>query len=283
VTNPTLVPIGGYGVRVSWKLNWDPDDTALTYKVVRADQPSVPLQTVTYPSYFWQRPVVSYVDTTAQPDQTYRYRVTVADPNGNGTQSDYVSVTMPSTGLGDYSRAVLDGGAVNYWRLGDAGQTTLANLAGGPTLTKQSGVTSSSSSALSGDTDDSANFNGTSTGVARTSASVSGPQSFAVETWIKTTSTTGGKVIGFGNTATGLSSSYDRHVYMDNAGRITFGVRSGGVRTLTTAPGFNDGSWHHILAQLSPAGMALWVDGVQRGSNVGTTSAQAYVGYWRLG
>ena len=34
----------------------------------------------------------------------------------------------------------------------------------------------------------------------------------------------GGKIIGFGNAATGLSSSYDRHVYMQNDGKVVFGT-----------------------------------------------------------
>ena len=43
---------------------------------------------------------------------------------------------------------------------------------------------------------------------------------FAEEAWFKTTTTSGGKIIGFGNSSTGDSSSYDRHVYMTNAGSL---------------------------------------------------------------
>jgi hypothetical protein len=95
-TNPSVAALPGYGVRVSWKLNWDRDNDTLTYKVVRSDKVSTPLYTTSLVSYYWQRPVVSFTDTTAVPGQTYRYRVVVNDPDGNSTQSDYISITMPA-------------------------------------------------------------------------------------------------------------------------------------------------------------------------------------------
>lgn len=283
VTNPTLVPIGGYGVRVNWKLNWDTDDTSLTYKVVRSDKPTAPLYTTTLDSTFWQRPMVSFVDKTAQPGSTYRYRILVADPKGNGTQSDYVGVTMPNTTLSPYARAVLDDGAGNYWRLADGGQPSLVDLAGGNNLSSQAGVTAGGAGAIGGDADAAAQFDGTSAGVAGSSTAVVGPSTFTAETWIKTTTSSGGKILGFGNTSTGVSGSYDRHLYMDDAGHLTFGVYPGRIRTVTTAASYNDGAWHHVVASLSPAGTVLWVDGLQQGSDSSTNSAQPYTGFWRLG
>ena len=56
-------------------------------------------------------------------------------------------------------------------------------------------------------------------GTAGTPTPITGPNTFTVEAWFKTTTTTGGKIIGFGNRRPGRSSSYDRHVYMDNAGQ----------------------------------------------------------------
>ena len=39
--------------------------------------------------------------------------------------------------------------------------------------------------------------------------------------WFKTSTTHGGKLIGFGNQQTGNSGAYDRHVYMENTGQLT--------------------------------------------------------------
>ena len=42
------------------------------------------------------------------------------------------------------------------------------------------------------------------------------------EIWFKTTSTTGGLLIGFGASATGSSASVDRVVYLTDAGKVAF-------------------------------------------------------------
>ena len=41
-------------------------------------------------------------------------------------------------------------------------------------------------------------------------------------------STSGGKIIGYGDTATGTSSNYDRQLSLDNAGHVIFGVYNNG-------------------------------------------------------
>jgi PKD repeat protein len=113
----------------------------------------------------------------------------------------------------------------------------------------------------------------------------SAPTEFAAEAWFNTTSTTGGKIIGFGNSATATNSTTaDRHVYMDAQGRLYFGVLVGTSRvTISTTGSLNDGEWHHVVAQLSPTrGMELYVDGALVGANVNKT-ATVYNGYWRIG
>ncbi len=283
VTNPSLKALGSNAVRVTWPANWDRDDRNLTYQVIRKDLGTTkPVNTRTVQSTFWQLPGQGYTDTSLQPGTTYQYKILVSDPNGNGTTSDYVSVTTPTSGtFGQYSQTVLNDGAVNYYRLDDSTSSTMADLSSGNNLTTGSGVNANSGGALIGDSNGSANFTN-ATGTGQTTATT-GPQTFTAETWIRTTSTTGGKIIGFGSSASGSSSSYDRHVYMDNTGHLTFGVYPGGVRTLTTPETFNDGQWHYVVAELSPAGMNLYVDGVQEGTDASTTGAQSYPGYWRLG
>ena len=282
VTNPTLRALGSNAVRVTWPANWDRDDRNLTYQVIRSDKSSTPLDTRTVQSTFWQLPQQGFTDYTAEPGKTYRYRIIVNDPDGNGTQSDYVSITMPASGsFSSYAQAVVTDGATNYYRLDDAGNSTLADLISGNDLNKGSGVTANSDGAIDGDSDVSADFDHAS-GTAQKVASTA-PDTFTAETWIRTTSTGGGKILGFGDSAAGSSASYDRHVYMDNAGHLTFGVYPGAVRALTTSDTFNDGQWHYVVAELSTAGMALYVDGIQRGSDASTTTGQAYTGYWHLG
>ncbi len=280
-TNPTVVPIAGYGIRVNWKLNWDPDDMALTYKVVRQDKGvNAPIYTATLDSTWWQRPMTSFLDKTAEPGKSYNYRVYVSDPAGNGTYSDWVNVTMPTGSISDYSKAVLDDGATNYWPLNDADRPTLTDIAGGNTMTKQSGVSQVSPGAIAGDPGTAAGFDGSS--VAGSQTMVDGPQTFTAETWIKTTTTSGGKILGFGNQSTASSTSYDRHIYMDGTGHLIFGVYPNAAKTVATGDSYNDGQWHQVVASLSSDGMALWVDGIEQASS-STNSAQDYTGYWRIG
>ena len=109
------------------------------------------------------------------------------------------------------------------------------------------------------------------------------PNVFTLSLWFKNTSTTGGKLIGLGDAQTGTSGSYDRHLYMDNAGKIYFGCHNGGVQTISTTLGYNDGNWHHAAATLSVAGMMLYADGILAASNTNVTSAENYNGYWKMG
>ncbi|HEX4048450.1 MAG TPA: LamG domain-containing protein, partial [Elusimicrobiota bacterium] len=113
--------------------------------------------------------------------------------------------------------------------------------------------------------------------------SVVNPTVFTLELWFKTTTVTGGRLIGFGNAQTGSSTSYDRHIYMTNGGQLYFGVYPGSVQTINTSASYNDGNWHHVAATLSGAGMALYVDGALAASNAAVTTAQSYTGWWRVG
>ena len=277
--NPSLQALGPDKLRIRWQADFDRDDQNLTYTLTRSGTPS-PVFATTQASQFWNRPAMSFTDTGLVAGQTYKYRLAVSDPSGNTVQSETVQITMPSS-VDPYVAAVLTDGAQNYWRLDGTG-TTQTDYAGGLDQTSKSGATSSTDSALSS-ANNSLSFNGTSNGFASTSQAQDGLNTFSAEAWFKTSSTTGGKILGFGNSTTGNSSSYDRHVYMDNAGRILFGVYPGSVQTVQSATGYNDGKWHHVVAELSSAGMALYLDGKKVSANSAVTSAQAYSGYWRIG
>lgn len=116
-----------------------------------------------------------------------------------------------------------------------------------------------------------------------TANQINDPTAFTLEIWFKTTSSAGGRLIGFGDAQTGASTNSDRQIYLTDAGLITFGTKPGVTKTVTTASSYNDGSWHHVAATLGPAGLLLYVDGLKQGSDITTTTAGNYTGYWRLG
>lgn len=116
-----------------------------------------------------------------------------------------------------------------------------------------------------------------------TSTSQANPTNLGMEIWFKTSTTQGGRLIGFGDAKTGASASLDRHIYMDNAGKLIFGVNPGVQKTITSLLAFNDGNWHHVAATVGASGMKLMVDGSIVARDATTTTAGNYTGYWRLG
>jgi len=119
-------------------------------------------------------------------------------------------------------------------------------------------------------------------GQVTTAQALDGPQVFTVETWFRTTTTTGGKLIGFGSSQAGSSGQYDRHLYLTDKGTLIFGVYSGNYFTIESPGAYADGAWHLATATLGPSGMVLYVDGAQVGSS-GQSAAENARGYWRIG
>ncbi len=64
------------------------------------------------------------------------------------------------------------------------------------------------------------------TGFVVSNATFTNPTTYSEEAWFKTNTTSGGKIIGFGSSASGLSAGYDRHVYMQNDGKVVFGAHT---------------------------------------------------------
>jgi hypothetical protein len=127
-------------------------------------------------------------------------------------------------------------------------------------------------------------FNGTSQYVSSTN-SYFDPNTYTMSIWFKTTTTLGGLLMGFGSSQTGLSLSYDRNLYMNNAGQIYFGSNptGGNATAINSTLSYNDNNWHLATATISGAGMILYIDGAQVATNASITSSQNFTGYWRVG
>ena len=280
---PTIVSLTPGTARIAFQANWDRDDEVLTYKVVRNSNTAAPVYTTTVTSQFFNRPNLGFTDTGLVAGTTYKYRLYVTDPDGNQVAGDTVSYTEPATNpQSQYAKDVVADGATDYWRLSESSGSTAYDYASFNDLTLGSTVTHGATGAITGDADTADNFDGSTTGLAATNNAIPGPNTFTEEAWFKTTSTSGGKILGFGNANTGTSSSYDRHIYMDGSGHLYFGVYNGNTTTISTPNALNDGQYHYVVASLSSAGMSLYVDGKFVGNNSNTV-AQAYNGYWRVG
>ena len=279
---PSVVGLARGRLRVAFPTNWDMDHRELTYRIVRQGAPPTTIYPETvHSSTFWNRPAVAVVDDGLVPGQSYQYRVYARDADGNEVASNWVTANAPTGTAHPYASRVLLDGATTYWRLNEASGTTAQDLAGFAAGSAGSGVTWGTAGAIAADT--AATFSGGSTGVVSAVTNTAASNTFTVEAWFRTSSTRGGKIIGFGSNVSGSSGNYDRHVYLDNSGRVHFGVYPGAVRAVNSSRSYNDNAWHHVVASLGPNGMRLYVDGAQVAQRTDTTGGQAFGGHWRVG
>ncbi|QEE62511.1 PKD domain-containing protein [Salinibacterium sp. dk2585] len=276
---PNVISFKAGEVRVSWQATHDRDNENIRYEVTRD---GAVVHTVTQPSNEWTRPVMTFTDKGLTPGARHLYRVHSYDPFGNWASRAAIWVDVATDDVGnDYTQAVLEDAPLSYWPLDEDSGTTAYDHAGAQDLTLAAGAARGAEGIIS----ESAgiDLSGTSNGFGSTQSAVPAPSTFTLEAWVKTTSNSGGKIIGFGDRATGNSGSYDRHIYMDNSGRVWFGVHPGGVRTVNSSQSFNDGQWHHITASLGANGMRLHIDGMLVATRDDVTSGQEFNGVWRVG
>ena len=173
-----------------------------------------------------------------------------------------------------------------WWRLGEQGGGTMVPDASG---NGRHGVAMAGGlrRGVPGITDDDSatRFDGSS-GCVVSSASAANPTTFSLEAWIRTTTTSGGWIIGFSGESTPVTTgntTHDRNMYLTNTGTLVFGTWNGTTAdTVTTASAYNDGAWHHLVATLSAAGQRLYVDGALAASSAVTT-AENSARWWKVG
>jgi PKD repeat protein len=273
-------------VRIAWNTAYDRDDQVLTYRVYRDGDTTTPVCSAVRPSEWWSMPLASCDDSTA-PAGAHTYQVVAGDPTGNKLATAWQSVTVPASSSGApfraYSAAVAQDGATRYWPLDETAGYALDH-GGVYDGTVRAGVTRGQGGAIAGDADPSFAFNGSSTAAVTTSGNVTAPQTFSVEAWFQTTSTAGGRIVGFGSENAVYSPMSDRHLFMTPSGQLSFGVvLLNGTRSVTSPARLNDGRWHHAVGTLGSQGLSLYVDGVLVGTRADTTSARVYNGWWRIG
>ena len=272
-------------VSLSFKANWDRDDKTLTYNVFRDSMNGQPVSSQSVTAGFWERSDLSATDVV-DPGSTHRYRVQVTDECGASTVSDWVTVKAgEGQGLSKYGARVLADGAAHYWSFdetdGDKAEDFVAqrNMTIRGKAYKRGGESVLGSGASLAMTSDGNNKSHAATRVASQA-----PSAFSMEAWVRTTTTSGGEIMGYGSSATNQSWSRDRMVYMRNDGTLSFMLYPGRLTTITTPKSYNDGQWHHIVASMSPtAGAMLYVDGNVAAFDASMTSGQSYSGYWRIG
>ncbi len=277
----------GSTVRLAWQANTDWDGTGLKYDVYRLQTGGSKelVGSLQQDATWWDRPMLTMVDKGAKPSTTYQYWARATDADGNTKDTSWVTVTT-GEGRGETPAvaSVFNDGATHYWRMGDAtGAAVLDDQLTTAPLTASTGVTAGVAGAVAGSTDTAVDLNGTSTGFATAKAAENNTPAVSVETWVKTTSTAGGKLIGFGSSTGTASSVVDRQLYMTTSGQLAWGVYNGTKKAIGSTKSLNDGQWHHVVGTLGSDGMKLYVDGVLNSSNAAVTASTVFSGYWHLG
>lgn len=280
---PTLSSTKSGEVRVRWQAAADMDNVTLTYKVIRDGNNSNPVHEVTADSTFWKRQGMSFADKGLPPGSTHTYRIFVTDPTGRESRSTTESITVTSEDAptSAYERVIKGDKPNNYWPIGADSGSTVVDAAGSDDLTLTGSASINGSNAMSGGAGGSALLQG---GIAQNPTRQDRPNNFSTELWFKASSNQRGRLIGYGNGMNQNSTDHDRVTYLNNSGKLTFGVTERGTkRTITSNAGFTDNRWHHVVSTLGPEGMKLYVDGSLAASRTTTTTALELDGFWRLG
>ena len=220
-------------VRVSWGTNRDDDNENLTYRVQRrvlgeTDVPA-PLHTRTVFSRFWNPSTMTWTDTGVTPGTTYEYPRAGTRPRWHRSQLlvDVRHGRHPAGPTSDYVEAVYADepttGGASVTRPPSARPAGTATGVEQPPRRRE--WLAARAGAVGGDPDTAFTFSGAAAGSAaagdvsvtctRTTSYEKvpvcwPPDVFTLETWFKTTTTTGGRLVGWSNRATGNSTKSDR-------------------------------------------------------------------------
>jgi hypothetical protein len=130
-------------------------------------------------------------------------------------------------------------------------------------------------------------LNGNSARIVGGGGALTSPTSYTLELWFKTSSTTGGKLIGFDSTQNSTSPQYDRFIFMQANGQLVYGGWANPTaKTITTPRSYNDNRWHYLALTVTPQGSGqnstFYVDGVSVAAGQ-TTKVTSYAGWWQVG
>ncbi len=247
----------------------DDNNGVLTYRLYR-DGGNTPIATRTAESWPWSRPVLRFEDSGLAASSSHTYQIQANDGTTSGSRSPAsLAVTVRATSPATYQKQMLATSPASYWRLHTLGPLmadTSPNKSRGRVV---GGVTRRQPGALAGNrgivTDG-------STGYVRSNVAFKPTAAFSESVWFKTTSNHGGSIMGFSNAATGAGTANNRAIWMDNDGKVAFGIltqrvgrdpRPSFVRSAVT---YNDGNWHHVTGTFDGTSISLYLDGVLVGT-----------------
>jgi signal peptidase I len=202
------------------------------------------------------------------------FRLTVANP---------VSTLSAAVAFHPYNTEVVADSPYLYWRLDETSGTAISDSSGSNrpgTLLAQTYSLGQTGALTSEPVNRAISFS-----IASITSNTATPSlgTFSVEAWVRSSSTTGGRILGFGNQGgQTAATTMDRQLYLAPNGRVYFGVGSGKT-TIASSSAINNNTWHHVVGTYTSGGngMKLYVDGALQGQT--TATAATYNGFWRAG
>lgn len=160
--------------------------------------------------------------------------------------------------------------AVSAWNLNEASGNR-ADSVGSKTLTDNNTVGSAV-----GKFGNSAVFVDSNTEYFYTSFTPPSGNTWTISLWIKTSSNNR-QVCGWDDNNSGTSGTYDRWIYLDSGGTITFFIYDGVSHYITSTATVNDGNWHSVVCCLDAGTMKMYIDGSAEADTEAATNG--YNGY----
>jgi hypothetical protein len=147
-----------------------------------------------------------------------------------------------------------------------------------------SNVTLSQPSALAGDSDPSAGFNGTNSYVTVPASSALNLTSAAtVEFWAKRATISGSYQVVLGKPADGQSQNQNYAVWLTPSNRYTAYFGNGSTYVAVQTPAITDTNWHYVVATDDGSTAKIYLDGVLKQSTATTLALTANSGALSIG
>ena len=284
-------------VNVSWRQTEDPDGAELEYQLIKDGNSAAPIYTVKSSGKPWLQGWITYEDRKVLPGEVHRYDVRAVDSMGTrSNRSTQTSVTVASSFVSAGALAKADGAVAQYSFEGTTAGKFVDGVAG-RTATPGSGVSTTNVTGTAS-TGNAVLLSGSSGGVIVDGLREYTSRSFTVEAMLSTTTTRGGVIASMGDSSstTSVSGSNVGTLYMDNQGRLNWGVMpdttradvwtapSSSRQAITTVTRYNDGQWHHVVATFEPTtGLQIFVDGTLVANEPKINWSRSVNAYLRIG
>jgi YD repeat-containing protein len=192
----------------------------------------------------------------------------VTDNASNTATTSHV-LTVEQPGAGGYAARVLNtAGLMHYWRMGDAGGSSLADSKGGAPAALSGGTTAGAPGALPGDADTAFGFDGSS-GAATANVNLSATNKATLEFWLKWNAFANDDDLAFEFTPN-FNANAGGFLVDPNApedgGKFAIGIGNGSARNTAYFDRPSAGAWHHYAFVLDTGAAAAdqikpYVDG----------------------